>query len=152
MPTYIMTCRWGHDFEIRNETPAKVTMIRSRLEFTAAVGLVVVGLGFMPREVPGAAPTARAFEHPSSRDVGVENTVLVRENARPQPAAKAEAQPNFLAFGSVRVGATVEGSVRIFRETANARGLAVKFEPPPFVRVDDLKVRARIRTQFQRPL
>jgi hypothetical protein len=55
-------------------------------------------------------------------------------------AAAAQIQPNALKFGSVRVGATVEGSVRIFRETANSSGLAIKVEPPAFVRVEDMKV------------
>ncbi len=58
----------------------------------------------------------------------------------PERAAAAQIQPNALRFGSLRVGATVEGSVRIFRETANSSGLAIKVEPPAFVRVEDVKV------------
>ena len=58
----------------------------------------------------------------------------------PTRAAIAQIQPNALRFGSVRGGATVEGSVRIFRETANSSGLTIKVEPPGFVRVDDIKV------------
>ena len=58
----------------------------------------------------------------------------------PDRAAAAQIQPNALKFGSVRVGATVEGSVRIFRETANSSGLAIKVEPPGFVRVEDIKI------------
>jgi hypothetical protein len=52
----------------------------------------------------------------------------------------AEVQPNALRFGSVRVGATVEGSLRIFRDGAEASGLAIKVEPPAFVRVEDIQV------------
>ena len=122
-------------------------MITSRLKFAAAgalgVRLAVAGLGFVPRGVPGAQPTARAVEPPSSVDVSLRITAPVPEDDPPQPPAKAEAQPNFLAFGSVRVGATVEGSIRIFRETASASGLAVKYEPPSFLRVNDLKVGAQ---------
>jgi hypothetical protein len=51
-----------------------------------------------------------------------------------------EFQPNYLKFGSVRVGATVEGSVRIFRAAESASGLAIKIEPPAFVRVENLEV------------
>src|SRR3954464_2646240 len=55
-------------------------------------------------------------------------------------AAGGECQPNALKCGSVRVGATAEGSVRIFREGENASGLAIKVEPPAFVRVEDIQV------------
>jgi hypothetical protein len=55
-------------------------------------------------------------------------------------AAAGDIQPNALNFGSVRVGATVEGSVRIFRGAADAKGLVAKVEPPAFVRVDETKV------------
>ena len=58
----------------------------------------------------------------------------------PDRVAADQFQPNALNFGSVRVGATVEGSVRIFRETANSSGLAIKVEPPAFVRAEDIKV------------
>ena len=58
----------------------------------------------------------------------------------PDRVAAAQIQPNALKFGSVRVGATVEGSVRIFRDTATSSGLAIKVEPPGFVRVEDIKV------------
>ncbi len=58
----------------------------------------------------------------------------------PDRTAAGEFQPNELKFGSVRVGATVEGSVRIFRDTANANGLAIKVESPAFVRVEDIKL------------
>jgi hypothetical protein len=58
----------------------------------------------------------------------------------PGRTAAGEFQPDYLKFGSVRVGATVEGSVRIFRAGANSSGLAVKLEPPAFVRVEDVKV------------
>src|SRR5262249_25978469 len=54
--------------------------------------------------------------------------------------AAGEFQPDSLKFGSVRVGATVEGSVRIFREGQNASGLAIKVEPAAFVRVEDIRV------------
>jgi hypothetical protein len=44
--------------------------------------------------------------------------------------AVAQVHPDALRFGSVRVGATVEGSLRIFRERADASGLAIKIEAP----------------------
>ncbi len=56
------------------------------------------------------------------------------------PPVAGQSQPNYLKFGSVRVGATVEGSVRIFREGEDARGLAIKVEPPAFVRIRDIEV------------
>ncbi len=55
-------------------------------------------------------------------------------------AAAGELQPNFLDFGSVRVGATAEGSVRIFRDGEDSSGLAIKIAPPAFVRVEDIKI------------
>ena len=58
----------------------------------------------------------------------------------PGPTAAAEVQPNALRFGSVRVGATVEGSIRIFRQGDDASGLAIKVEPPAFLRVEDIRV------------
>ena len=58
----------------------------------------------------------------------------------PGPTAAAEVQPNALRFGSVRVGATVEGSIRIFRQGNDASGLAIKVEPPAFLRVEDIQV------------
>ncbi len=58
----------------------------------------------------------------------------------PGPTAAAEVQPNALRFGSVRVGATVEGSIRIFRLGNDASGLAIKVEPPAFLRVEDIRV------------
>ena len=58
----------------------------------------------------------------------------------PGPTAAAEVQPNALRFGSVRVGATVEGSIRIFRQGNDASGLAIKVEPPEFLRVEDIRV------------
>jgi hypothetical protein len=58
----------------------------------------------------------------------------------PGPTAAAEVQPNALRFGSVRVGATVEGSIRIFRQGNDASGLAIKVEPPAFLRVEDIRV------------
>ena len=58
----------------------------------------------------------------------------------PGPTAAAEVQPNALRFGSVRVCATVEGSIRIFRKGDDASGLAIKVEPPAFLRVEDVRV------------
>jgi hypothetical protein len=58
----------------------------------------------------------------------------------PGPTAAAEVQPNALRFGSVRVGATVEGSIRVFRQDNDATGLAIKVEPPVFLRVEDIRV------------
>jgi hypothetical protein len=63
--------------------------------------------------------------------------------ALPLPAGRttaAEIQPNVLKFGSVRVGATVEGSLRIYRDGEDASGLAIKVEPPAFMRVEDIRV------------
>src|SRR5262249_47058105 len=54
--------------------------------------------------------------------------------------AAADVQPNALKFGSVRVGATAEGSLRIFRDGEDASGLAIKVEPPAFVRVEEIRV------------
>jgi hypothetical protein len=54
----------------------------------------------------------------------------------PGQTAAAEVQPNALRFGSVRVGATVEGSIRIFRQDNDTSKVAVKVEPPAFLRVD----------------
>jgi hypothetical protein len=56
------------------------------------------------------------------------------------PTAAAEVQPNALKFGSVRVGAAAEGSLRIFRDGEDASGLAIKVEPPAFVRVEDIQI------------
>lgn len=58
----------------------------------------------------------------------------------PSTSAAADAQPNALKFGSIRVGATVEGSLRIFREGVDAVGLPVKIEPPAFVRVENVQI------------
>jgi hypothetical protein len=51
-----------------------------------------------------------------------------------QPVA-GKAQPDFLAFGNVRVGATVEASVRVFADGKNTTGLELRVEAPAFVRV-----------------
>jgi hypothetical protein len=54
--------------------------------------------------------------------------------------AEVEPQPQpGIYFGSVRLGATIEGSVRIFRPTVGTSGLAIKAEPPTFVRIGDIK-------------
>src|SRR5262249_34983564 len=58
----------------------------------------------------------------------------------PLPCPAAEVQPNTLRFGSVRVGATVEGSIRIFRAGNDAAGLAAKVAPPAFLRVEDIQL------------
>ncbi len=55
-------------------------------------------------------------------------------------AAGGDSQPDVLRFGPVRVGATVEGSVRIFRDEAEASPPTPKLEPPEFVRVRQVEV------------
>ncbi len=119
-------------------------MITSKLRFAAAgalaAGLAIVGLGLVPRGAPGSPLAAVAAEHSPATDVNDADSELAPEGVQPQPAVGSDFQPNALNFGSVRVGATVEGSVRIFRVTDKASGLALKIEPPAFVRVDDVKV------------
>ncbi len=59
------------------------------------------------------------------------------------PASRAtagDAQPDALRFGTVRVGAIVEGSVQVWIDPADARGRPVNVGPPPFLRVSDVKV------------
>ena len=57
-----------------------------------------------------------------------------------RPTVAREVQPDSLKFGMVRVGATVEGSVRVFREGADASGLAVKVVPPAFLKVGSIEI------------
>jgi hypothetical protein len=58
----------------------------------------------------------------------------------PVRSAGGEASPDRLTFGSVRVGATVEGSVRIFLDDVPSSGVAIKVEPSGFVRVADIQI------------
>jgi hypothetical protein len=51
-----------------------------------------------------------------------------------QPVA-GKSTPDRLNFGTVRVGARVEGSVRILARGNDTTGIAVRVQPPPFVRV-----------------
>lgn len=53
-------------------------------------------------------------------------------------AAGGEVQPDELKFGTVRLGGTVEGSVRIFRDSPDADGLTLRLEQPPFVRIKEM--------------
>ena len=53
-----------------------------------------------------------------------------------QPVA-GKVQPDALTFGTVRVGATVEGSLRVFEDGNDTTGVAVKIKAPSFVRVKD---------------
>ena len=57
-----------------------------------------------------------------------------------RPSIAAEFQPDYLKFGAVRVGAAVEGSVRIFRERADASIPKPKVEAPTFVRIMSVEV------------
>lgn len=66
--------------------------------------------------------------------------ILLASALRPGPTHAAEVQPNAVRFGSVRVGATVEGSIRIFRQGDDASGLSIRVEPPPFLRVEDIQI------------
>ncbi|MBI3861128.1 MAG: hypothetical protein HY290_04450 [Planctomycetia bacterium] len=49
-------------------------------------------------------------------------------------------QPDLLSLGTVRVGATVEASVRIFGEGTDTAGVAVKTQPPRFVRITETRL------------
>ncbi len=49
-------------------------------------------------------------------------------------------QPDALSVGNVRVGATVEASVRIFGPGNDTVGIAVKTQPPRFVRVMETRL------------
>ena len=110
-------------------------MTMSKLKFVAAgalaAGLAVAGLGVVPRGAPGAPTSAAAAEHPPSAALKVSDSEIAPHNGEPEAAVEAEFQPNYFNFGSVRVGATVEGSVRTFRETENAGGLAIGSDPLP---------------------
>jgi hypothetical protein len=67
-------------------------------------------------------------------------TALLTLLFMPGTTVAGEFQPDYLKFGSVRVGAIVEGSVRIFREGVDASGLAVKVVPPAFVKVGNIEI------------
>jgi hypothetical protein len=64
-----------------------------------------------------------------------------------QPVA-GKAQPDRLSLGEVRVGATVEASLRVFADGQDTTGLAVKVEPPPFVRVKNVTLGTQSFGQF----
>lgn len=49
-------------------------------------------------------------------------------------------QPDMVSLGTVRVGATVEASVRIFGPGQDTAGVAVKTQPPRFVRVTETRL------------
>lgn len=55
-------------------------------------------------------------------------------------AAAGDAQPDALRFGTVPLGAIVEGSVRVWLDPADARGQQVNVGPPPFLVVKDVKL------------
>lgn len=59
------------------------------------------------------------------------------------PAARAaagDAQPDALRFGTVHVGAIIEGSVRVWLNPADVRAQTPSIGPPPFLLVKDVKV------------
>jgi hypothetical protein len=60
--------------------------------------------------------------------------ILLSSSTRAQPTA-GKAQPDRLTLGSVRIGATVEASVRIFEVGADTAGVQLQIDPPPFLRV-----------------
>jgi hypothetical protein len=117
-------------------------MIRFKLKFAVAevlaAGFAVAGLGLVPRGAPGAPSAAAAAENSPAADDAANRQAAAQKVERHPPMA--DAAPNFLNFGSVRVGATVEGSVRVFRDAPDANGLAIKIDPPAFVRVEDIKI------------
>jgi hypothetical protein len=116
-------------------------MLTSKIKLATAgvviAALALAGFGVAPR---GAPNTAAAADHPSSADVTAADLDLAPETGQPPPAVADDIQPNDLNFGSVRVGATAEGSVRIFHGKVNASGVALKVEPPAFVRINDIKI------------
>jgi hypothetical protein len=58
-------------------------------------------------------------------------------------AGPLEAQPDFIEFGRVNVGAVAEASVMVRAAGADTAGHAVKIVPPPFVSIDNIHVRQR---------
>ena len=60
--------------------------------------------------------------------------VFLSSSAQAQPVA-GKTQPDRITLGSVRVGATVEASVRIFENGDDTAGIRVQVDPPPFLRV-----------------
>ncbi len=60
--------------------------------------------------------------------------------AMPLFAGPLTPQPDRMAFGRVNVGAVAEGSVMVITDGKDATGLAVKIEPPPFVRIDRIRI------------
>lgn len=70
-------------------------------------------------------------------------TVLVllfcSSQALAQPVV-GDSQPDQLSLGTIRVGATVEASVRIFGAGNDTAGIAVKTQPPRFVRVTETRL------------
>src|SRR5262249_44397056 len=60
--------------------------------------------------------------------------VFCSSHALAQPVV-GDSQPDHLSLGTIRVGATVEASVRIFGAGSDTAGISVKTQPPRFVRV-----------------
>jgi hypothetical protein len=60
--------------------------------------------------------------------------VFCSSHALAQPVV-GDFQPDQLSLGTIRVGATVEASVRIFGAGSETAGISVKTQPPRFVRV-----------------
>jgi hypothetical protein len=54
-----------------------------------------------------------------------------------QPAG-GKCQPDYLPFGTVRTGAVVEGSVRVFEDGDDIAGVGAKVDAPPFIRVKEV--------------
>ncbi|MSR58161.1 MAG: DUF1559 domain-containing protein [Planctomycetaceae bacterium] len=67
-----------------------------------------------------------------------ERPAVPRAAGTPEPMP--EVQPDRVVLGNVRVGATVESSVRVFVPGDNAEGVDVKIDAPPFVKVTRTKV------------
>src|SRR5262245_17723691 len=55
-------------------------------------------------------------------------------------AGPLEPQPDRVTFGRVNVGAVAEASAMVIGPGADATGLSVKVEPPPFIRVDRVHI------------
>ncbi|MCW5551486.1 MAG: hypothetical protein KIS67_04890 [Verrucomicrobiae bacterium] len=54
-------------------------------------------------------------------------------------SADGKSQPDRLDFGSVRMGATVEGSILVFTDAEESADLSCDVEPPPFLKVTSIR-------------
>lgn len=61
----------------------------------------------------------------------------------PLIAGPLKAHPNRIPFGRVTVNAVAEASVLVLADGTETAGLSVKVEPPPFVRIDRIRIDQR---------